>query len=250
MDLKERAGDNGKRHPWERTRFAFFQELLRESDQLRASDEILDVGSGDAWFSGQLARHNQIEPITCWDMHYSDSSAHQLGIDERSVKLCRERPQRSFDLVLLLDVLEHVEDDVAFLRETVEKNLRPGGTVLVSVPAWKQLHSEHDRWLQHFRRYVPSEFRHALHSAGLQPIKKGGLFHSLLLPRALGVLKERALRSGPAADEPTLDWQAGPFTDRLVTGALRADNWVSRAASKLGLPLPGLSLWALCQQRQ
>ncbi len=249
MDLRERAKATGVRHPWERTRFAFFQDLLRDNQQLGGQQKILDVGSGDAWFSGQLALHNPLPRITCWDMHYDQESADLLQIDPAAIELCSERPQERYDLIMLLDVLEHVKDDVAFLRETVKKNLRPGGHMLVSVPAWKQLHSEHDRWLQHYRRYVPSEFRHAMTQAGLESIQKGGLFHSLLVPRALGVLKERILRSAPASEEPTLEWQAGPLVDRAVSTALRADNWLSKTASNIGLPLPGLSLWALCRAR-
>lgn len=253
MDLREArrspAGHGRARHPWEVTRFDFFQSLLRKTRRLSPSCEILDVGSGDAWFSGQLARHNSLPTITCWDHNYDEDSAVRLGVDTSALRLSKTRPDKRFDLILLLDVLEHVEDDVPFLRETVEQNLRPGGTLLISVPAWKQLLSAHDRWLQHFRRYVPSEFDAALAGAALRCIQKGGLFHSLLVPRSLGALKERLFTSDPLREEPTLDWQAGPIVSKLVTSALRADNLLSHAASRAGVTLPGLSLWALCEQQ-
>lgn len=252
MDLREVHGDEasarGPRHPWEETRFAFFQKLLRRTDRLHSEVRILDVGSGDAWFSGQLAARNALPPITCWDLNYGPNSEELLGIDTNAISLCSERPKGKFDLILMLDVLEHVEDDVEFLRETVRQNLRPGGTLLISVPAWKHLISQHDRWLHHFRRYLPSEFHHALAEANLRPIKHGGLFHSLLLPRSLGVLKERLTASAPLREEPTLQWQAGALTTKLVRSALRADNWISQRAADIGLPLPGLSVWALCEQ--
>lgn len=253
MDLREVHGFEGSstrgRHPWEVTRFEFFQTLLRRTNRLSSHSEILDVGSGDAWFSGQLASNNELPKITCWDLNYGPQSAEQLDIDTDAIALCNARPDRKFDLILMLDVLEHVEDDVEFLRETVTTNLQPGGTLLISVPAWKQLISSHDLWLQHFRRYLPAEFHRALAGADLQAIKKGGLFHSLLLPRSLGVFKERISASAPMEQEPTLQWQAGPWTTRLVKSALRADNWISHRAADIGLPLPGLSLWALCEHQ-
>jgi 2-polyprenyl-3-methyl-5-hydroxy-6-metoxy-1,4-benzoquinol methylase len=253
MDLREVHGDEayakGPRHPWELTRFAFFQKLLRRTHRLRSDVQILDVGSGDAWFSGQLAKHNELPQITCWDLNYSPDSHEILGIDEGALRLCSERPEAKFDLILMMDVLEHVEDDIEFLRETVKKNLRPGGSLLISVPAWKHLISRHDRWLHHFRRYLPSEFHDVLAAADLQAIKKGGLFHSLLLPRSLRVLKERLTAPPPLREEPTLQWQAGSLATTLVSSALRADNWISHRAADIGLPLPGLSVWALCQQQ-
>lgn len=249
MDLKEVNAPGDARHPWELTRFEFFQNVLRRHNLLSPGTEILDIGSGDAWFSGQLAANQSLSPITCWDQRYTESSAGDLGVAPSALRLCNERPAGRFDLILMLDVLEHVEDDQEFLRETVAKNLRPGGRLLISVPAWEHLQSDHDRWLEHYRRYVPAQFAETLRFAHLQPEKKGGLFHSLLLPRTLGVFKERLLNAPPLEEEPTLQWEASPWFTRLVTTALRADNRVSRWASELGLPLPGLSLWALCQQQ-
>ncbi len=257
MDLREvhsnaehPGGDpTSERHPWEVTRFEFFQKLLRRTNRLNADCEILDVGSGDAWFSSQLAEHNSLPPITCWDVNYGPDSEESLGIDSEAIELSTTRPTFRFDLIMMLDVLEHVENDVEFLCQTVEQNLKAGGTMLISVPAWKQLVSKHDLWLHHFRRYVPSEFHQALQTAGLSAIKKGGLFHSLLLPRGLGVFKERLSASAPLKEEPTLQWRAGPLATKLVKSALRADTWISGRAADIGLPLPGLSLWALCNEQ-
>ena len=199
MDLREVHGtaeSSGadparERHPWEITRFEFFQKLLGRTKHLHSACEILDVGSGDAWFASQLTEHNALPQMTCWDVNYGPNSAEQLGIDTHAIELCTARPTKTFDLILMLDVLEHVENDVEFLCDTVDQNLKAGGSLLISVPAWKQLISKHDLWLHHFRRYVPAEFHDAIAVAGLKAHKKGGLFHSLLLPRGLGVFKER-----------------------------------------------------------
>jgi len=78
-------------------------------------------------------------------------------------------------------------------------------------------------------------------------ITSGGLFHSLLVPRVLAKLGE-ALRGKPPVTRP-LEWNAVPMATGIVAAALRLDNLVSRGAAAAGIPLPGLSWWALCQKR-
>ena len=258
MDLRELDGsaDGAKavRHPWEVARFRFFHEILSQAGlgmgALHKDCKILDIGSGDAWFAGQLAREESLTNVTCWDLNYDEQSAERLGVDTKTIRLTNDRPDGKFDLVMMLDVLEHIEDDVTFLQQTVETNLRPGGRLLISVPAWQQLYSSHDHWLHHFRRYLPAEFHQTLDACQLRPIEKGGLFHSLLLPRSLAVARERLTsKLNPMQEHaPKVEWLAGPLTTKLVTTALQADNWISHLAAGAGVSLPGLSVWALCEQ--
>src|SRR5262249_36544899 len=70
-----------------------------------------------------------------------------------------------FDVVLMLDVLEHFHDEAAVL-DTARALLRPGGTLLVSVPAYQALWSQHDVVLQHVRRYTARRLRRALEAGG------------------------------------------------------------------------------------
>jgi hypothetical protein len=87
----------------------------------------------------------------------------------------------AFDLMLFLDVLEHVADDHAFLKEMVGEALAPGGTIVVSVPAWQGLFGKHDEALKHYRRYSPRTLRAMLSNAGLEVTNSGGIFHTLLV---------------------------------------------------------------------
>jgi hypothetical protein len=164
------------------------------------------------------------------------------------------RPDRpaheSFDAVLLLDVLEHVEDDAAFLRALVAENLAPGGAALVSVPAWPALYGPHDAALKHYRRYRPGALADLVGRCGLRMEMTGGLFHSLLMPRIVQRMRERRTEA-PAngADAPDeLRWNHAAWLRRLVDGALRVDNGLSRLAAAAGVALPGLSAWALCRR--
>lgn len=73
----------------------------------------------------------------------------------------------SFDCVLALDVLEHVADDDASLRE-IARVLRPGGIFFFTVPAFMSLWRHHDEMYGHYRRYSKTEFDEKVRRAGLQ----------------------------------------------------------------------------------
>jgi hypothetical protein len=153
--------------------------------------------------------------------------------------------------VVVLDVLEHVEDDHAFLDALVRENTHAGTTVLVSVPAWSALFTTHDTQLKHFRRYSPSSGAALLDGAGLRIERQGGLFHSLLAPRGAQKLLEvtRAALGLPAAPPTSAAWNGGALQTKLVSGALALDNRASHLSARYGLQLPGLSWWALCTTR-
>lgn len=85
-----------------------------------------------------------------------------------------------YDLIALLDVLEHVEDDIGALQ-SLWPHLRPGGSVLVTVPAHAWLWSAHDNQHHHFRRYSFAELRSKIRAAGYS-LKYASYFNSILFP--------------------------------------------------------------------
>ena len=131
--------------------------------------------------------------------------------------------------------------------------------MLVSVPAWDVLYGQHDLALKHFRRYQPAQCRALLHSAGLEIVRGGGLFHSLLLPRIVQRLGEAvrgtlgALKNGGPGDARSApanlgEWQGGPWVTAAVTCALAIDTRVTETLARSGREWPGLSYWALCRR--
>jgi SAM-dependent methyltransferase len=255
MDLREIPGDSFTRHPWEAARASFFAGLVL--DQGLASGaaplQVLDVGAGDGYLAGQLLRRLPAgSEVTCFDPFYTDQQLARPA--PAGLRFTRQRPERRFDLALLLDVVEHVPDDRAFLEEIVSQALATGGAALISVPAWMALYCQHDRALGHHRRYRPAQLRSLVTAVGLTPVAQGGLFHSLLAPRTATKVRElaRGVRSrpdpaGPAvfADTELGRWRAGKALTAAVAAALRIDNGISRLAARVRLPLPGLSVWAL-----
>jgi SAM-dependent methyltransferase len=256
MDLREIPPGSARRHPWEVTRARFFCSTLLEDGFGGAARTVLEAGAGDGFVSTELAaRLPAGSEVVCFDRNYSDDDlARFAAVAAPGVRYTRANPARRFDAVLLLDVLEHVLDDAAFLSAVVSDNLVPGagGRVLISVPAWPALYTEHDRALHHHRRYTPAACRALIGSAGLEVIRGGGLFHGLLPIRALGAMREAALRRlGRAPGPPKLlgEWKAGGLVSAVVEGALAADTAISRQLARAGISLPGLSYWALCKTR-
>ena len=90
----------------------FFHRVLEAGVDLSAVRTVLDVGAGDAWFASQLAGRTSGLRIVCWDTGYTPEvlASGQLR-DAQGMQLVADRPRTSFDLLLLLDVLEHVADD-------------------------------------------------------------------------------------------------------------------------------------------
>jgi len=264
MDLRELGTQAstqkpGTRHPWETARARFFCGVIQHRAHSDRALHVLDVGAGDGFLGSALLR--ELAPgsrVTCFDPHYTAEHLDRFSAGATAgLSFCRDLPAERFDLVLLLDVLEHIEDDVALLASLITNSLAQEGAVLVSVPAHPLLFSQHDVALGHHRRYDASALATMLNQAGLSIVRSGGLFHSLILPRAITKLVERArgVRSMPVASAPLShaatevgNWQGGPMLTSALGAVLAFDNRVSSLTANLGLALPGLSVWALAKK--
>jgi SAM-dependent methyltransferase len=252
MDLAELPGTAFRRHPWEVARARFFRRVLAEAGVLDRRRAILDVGAGDGYLArGLLDALPAGSEVVCVDAHYGDEDLRRFqAAAPAGLSFVRERPAgRRFDVLMLLDVIEHVPDDRAFLGELVGGGVAPSGAVLVSVPAWQPLFSAHDVALKHYRRYSPAACRELLAGAGLTLRRSGGLFHSLLAPRVLTLGREALLRRLGRLPPPPPDlgeWRGGRAVSAALAGVLAADNALSHALARLGAGgVPGLSFWAL-----
>lgn len=251
VDLVERKGSGAKRHPWELARAEFVLRLL-DTHNLLAARAWIDAGSGDGWFAGQLRRVLPADArITCWDVNYTAEDLETLarGAGADGIDFVVEQPKGRFDRVLMLDVIEHTDDDLGFVRAIVDELLSDDGVVLISVPAYASLFSSHDHALRHRRRYSPGACRRILEQAGLAIVSSGGLFSSLLPFRGGQVLIERA-RPAPSHPSGIGNWHHGRVVTGSIARVLTLDGRVSLALSRRGLSMPGLSYWALCRRSE
>lgn len=167
------------RHWWFVGRRRLVTDMLARMD---VRGRILDLGCG----TGGVLTH--LQPF-----------GEAIGLDPapEAAGYCRQRDlpmvigsgmevpfaDGSFDAVLALDVIEHVPDDVALLREA-RRVLRPGGVLVVTVPALTWLWSSHDVVNHHYRRYSRDTLTRALRGGGFRPAKVS-YYNGLLFPMAI-----------------------------------------------------------------
>ena len=154
------------RHPWwqARTRLAL---AMLEQLKVRPPARLLDAGCGWGTTLTALEKHGYV--VTGLDI--SRRSLERLDGPGRTLieaDLTQDLPDTSdsFDAVLALDVIEHLDDDGAALRR-IASLTKPGGFAIVSVPALPALFSEFDEVQGHRRRYLPETLRAAFKNTGL-----------------------------------------------------------------------------------
>lgn len=138
-----------------------------------------------------------------------------------------------YDLIVMLDVLEHIPDDLGALRALLPK-LAPGGRLLLTVPAMPSLWSGHDLAHHHQRRYTPATLEKVVRAGGFRTLHRA-YFNSLLLPAIVGVRWLNKLRRREGGDEDRIP---SPRINALLT---RLFGGEAQAAVRGVFPL-GVSL--------
>ena len=157
---------------WHVGRRSVIRALIESFASLRPGARILDVGCCTgrnvallSAFGQAFGADRSLEALRV---------ARSRGLDGRLVSAAAEGlpfREAAFDLVAVLDVFEHLEDDVAGMAE-IRRVLAPQGVLLAAVPAYRFLWSEHDEALGHRRRYMASELHQKLNRAGFSVIKR------------------------------------------------------------------------------
>lgn len=174
MDLKEEdiLGDKIHGHWYYVSKGKAMRSFLGD---IKAS-EVLDVGAGSGIFSRQLLDHNICQSAVCVDPNYAEEK--EESQNGKSIKFVKSIDKTTQGLTLMMDVLEHVEDDVALLKEYAD-TMPENGKVLITVPAFQFMWSGHDVFLEHYRRYTIEMMEKTIREAGLRPVKSRYFFGSL-----------------------------------------------------------------------
>jgi SAM-dependent methyltransferase len=226
------------RHWWYQGRRRVLERVI-ERLGLPAGARILDAGCGSGRNMVDLARHGTVTGIELSPTSVALARERDRGeVIEGSV-LDMPFDEGAFDLSVSLDVIEHLQDDVGALRE-LRRVTKPGGALLVTVPAYQWLWSGHDEINHHHRRYNRRTLLAAAQSAGWHE-QRSAHFNSLLLPIAIAL---RALeRFTPATTKSSLDLWVPPAP---INWALRQPLNLEAAVIGRGGSIPaGLSLLAV-----
>jgi SAM-dependent methyltransferase len=237
-----------EQHWWFASRRDAVYDLI-QGLKLPASASILEIGCSGGPLMQRL-RAAGYSDLTGIDVSApAIELAHARGVpnvsvmDGANLQFADER----FDLVIASDVLEHIEDETRALREWT-RVLKPGGQLLVFVPAHTYLWSEHDVVNHHFRRYSRQGLQAALERVGLRAQRSSFWNAALYFPTAALRLGRR-LVSGPVAPEKKpgatgdLHQFAGP-ANALLLQWIKLEN---RLLRRFNLPL-GVSVFALAQK--
>ena len=181
--VHQRMAEHDSTHWWYRARREILHDYLDRYAALPRRARILEIGCGTGHNLAMLARFGDVDAIEI-DAGSRAIAEQRLGKPVSDAPL-PELPgveRGVYDLVAVLDVVEHIENDVAALA-AMRSLLRPGGKILIAVPAHGWLWSAHDVVNHHHRRYSKATLTKAIEAAGLKPVKMRW-FNSLLFPLA------------------------------------------------------------------
>jgi SAM-dependent methyltransferase len=201
---------------------------------------ILDIGCGTGATAAALTRFGRVVGLDFSPLALRACSQRGLAELLRSGAESIPLASECADLIVATDILEHIENDVAALRE-FHRVLKPGGHAVITVPAYQFLWSEHDVALMHKRRYVSWQLAERCRRAGFRQVRLGHAL-CLLFPLALGRLLNRW---GDPGKVPEAQIQSLP--QWLNTGLVRLQRFETALSHRIRLPW-GLSVVAVIQR--
>jgi len=237
-DYAQQYGELQQWHWWFRGRRRVIESILRHEVDSASSQRILSVGCGPAeglkWlvpFAGRKGRVVGLDRDPIHGRRLPDYSEFIIGTLE-SAPLA----DASFDVVLALDVLEHLDDDLSGLREAA-RIVKPGGLLLITVPAAAQSVGRQDVVSEHRRRYTRHSLSHLFREARLSNYRLQ-YFNTLLLPLAALVrLNRRAMGLGNRPRSDAEDNHPGLINDALAWIFGTESYFINYAPAPIGVSL-------------
>lgn len=240
MDLKEEQaiGGDPASHWYYISKGKAIRSLIGEGP----FESILDVGAGSGVFSRMLTGDGVARRSVCVDPNYSDDFL--ASDDIGPIDFVRTVTETDAVLVLMIDVIEHVDDDVSLISEYARMAPR-GAKFLISVPAFNFLWSPHDDFLEHRRRYTLESLEQSVKAAGLEPVTTRYFFGMLFPAVAAMRIADRTFKGDKEATESAL--KSAP---NWLTKALVAIHDVERATLFPFNRLAGVTAFCLAEKPQ
>lgn len=238
----DRMAAFARTHWWYQGRRALLSLLL--GGRLAPGASVVDVGCGTGDNLGTLEALAGGGPVSGVEL-----SAHAIrrvpagpGGARVGIALAEHLPYRdgAADLLTSMDVIEHLDDDRVAMAE-FHRVLRPGGWLLLTVPAYQWLWSRHDETAAHRRRYSRPRLEAVVEGAGFV-VERTTYFNSFLVPPAAALRRTPLRRFASENDEEV--GQASPFVSKVMTGLSTLERKVIR---RRRMPF-GLSLILLARR--
>ena len=235
-EVYEAMAEHDERHWWYRARRQVVAELIRRKVPLPKVAKLLEIGCGTGHNLPMLGEFGQVEALEV-DPIARGMAEKRLGRTVLSSPLpaLEGVPDDTYDMVAALDVVEHISDDTAAL-EGIARVLKPGGKLLMTVPAHQWMWSAHDVVNHHQRRYSKRDFKRLVNESPLK-LESIGYLNSLLFPLAMA---QRLASKLTGNEDANLAPPAEPINQVLE----RVFALERRVIGRIPLP-PGLSLFAV-----
>jgi len=187
--------DFEKHYWWHKGKLSLIASLYNKYLKGKKDLRILEIGCGTGEVLNMLKNWGEVTGIdysrkaidVCKRRGFADLYCEDVN------KLDLSKDYGKYDLILALDVLEHIRDDVKTMKK-VRELLKPGGLFFVAVPAYKFLWSTHDEALHHLRRYHSLEINQKLKDSGFKILKSTHFVAALFFPIALVRLLNNFIR--------------------------------------------------------
>ena len=254
MDLLEyRESQNKVRHPWETARFEVMLRLLRNGFS-KSDLNIADIGCGDTFVVNSLAERFPKSKYLAVDSAFTDADIDFFAneFSRKNINLAKsvaaiDTFTSKLDIVLLMDVIEHIEDEVLFLQDIVSQDFIHKETLFfITVPAFQSLFTAHDKHLLHYRRYSRKALTETLRESGLEIIDSGYFFTSLMKVRVLQKILEKIF--GEKEQKGLAEGDFDKKKAQLIKSFLLLDFNITRFFHQIGIQIPGLSTYAICRK--
>ena len=232
----EQMAELDQRHWWYVARREVIAALIRRKVRPPANAKVLEIGCGTGHNLTMLSAFGHVDALEL-DDEARAIAERRLGRSVMSAPLpdLVGVPQKHYDLIGAFDVVEHIDDDEATLA-SIAARLKPGGRLVVTVPAHQWMWSAHDVVNHHKRRYSKRALRKLFERSPLR-LETIGYFNSLLFPLAVAERLSSKLRG---KDEADLTMPPAALNTALEKIFAAERHLVGR------LPLtPGLSLFAV-----
>jgi hypothetical protein len=241
-----------QRHPWEIARGTIILDLVRHAKKDPVI-HIVDFGCGDGYIASLFTGKELTRHYSAIDSALDGELMAHLAKEYRKVRFFSHLREvdgslPAADIILILDVMEHVADEKLLLDE-IKKYVgtTPDTAWIITVPAFRSVFSRHDTLLGHYRRYTVRQLAEVCQQNNLAIERKGYFFFSLLVARAFGKCIQGPLRREEDATAIP-NWKGSRFLTAVYTRFLKIDYKIGVLISKLGIGLPGLSCYCVCRQ--
>jgi SAM-dependent methyltransferase len=177
----DRMAELDQEHWWFLARRRILDQLIERVVRPPVQARVLEVGCGTGHNLPMLGRFGSVDACEL-DKSARTLASKRLGRKVKDARLpdLSMFERNGYDMVALLDVLEHVPDDIGSLR-AIHRRLKPGGALLLTVPANPWMWSAHDVAHHHFRRYTRAGLSRLFMQAGFE-VQLLSYFNSLLFP--------------------------------------------------------------------